>query len=111
MRRLVTLQDAQEMAWTAFLDEVGEPPIPNWYGTGFLVGHLVPFVGRVEDEEHWRIMIHDFRERGPNSVVACVWVAKQTGHCNVWVNESYEPTGEAVVTWSSHQRYHCPGSA
>ncbi|HYE19347.1 MAG TPA: hypothetical protein VEA69_12935 [Tepidisphaeraceae bacterium] len=91
----LSVREAKELAWWAFLDEVGEPVTPCWREAGFVGSHMsATATGRPCDgDEHWRIIFFDARAKwGPNCVAARVWVDKQTGHCNVWVNEDYDPT-------------------
>jgi hypothetical protein len=91
----LSVQEAIEIAWCAFLDEVGEPVTPSWREAGFIGTYLCETATgrRTDGDEHWQIIFFDPRAKwGPSCVAARVWVDKQTGHCNVWVNEDYDPT-------------------
>jgi hypothetical protein len=89
----LSVREATELAWWAFLDEVGEPITPSWLEAGFVSAHgSLTATGRSYEDEYWRIIFFDSRAKwGPNCVAARVWVDKQTGHCNVWVNDDYDP--------------------
>jgi hypothetical protein len=84
-----------EIAWTAFLDELGEPPTPTWHGAPFCAGPCIQKGHEASDgttvDEHWHIVFFCGGLSKVSDIAGRVWVDKQTGHCNVWINEDYEP--------------------
>lgn len=87
--------DAISIAWFEFLYAVGEPETSR-FEVGFCAAHMSETsTGRSTDtDEHWQIIFIDSRawaRSRAHSDVARVWVDKRTGHCNVWVNEDYDP--------------------
>ena len=87
----LSFQDAAEIAWAAFLDEVGEPLTPDWKAFGWSASCIDPYARSARHAyPFWHIVFYD-PVLFPKWDVARVWVDRETGHCNVWVNENYEP--------------------
>ena len=87
----LSFKDAAEIAWAAFLDEVGEPLVPDWRTFGWAATNVVPYPRSAAHTYPFLQIVFVDPMLYPNWDVARVWVDKQTGHCNVWVNEKYEP--------------------
>jgi hypothetical protein len=84
-----------EIVWAEFLDEIGEPFVSDWWEAGFMggiscrPGSVTADGGTID--EHWHVIFANRVFSTASDVTGRVWVDKQTGHCNVWVNEDYEP--------------------
>jgi hypothetical protein len=97
-----------EIAWAAFLDELGEPYIPDWHDVGFIASTSHRKSQQSPEgslDEHWHVLFFSLPITLPNDVAGRVWVDKQTGHCNVWINEDYEPNG--IISASRKQAEDC----